>query len=118
VELKRLVQARSGKSFPQDPSEQLKLAVAAVFNSWFAKKAVDYRRIHRLPDDWGTAVTVMAMVFGNLGETSGTGVCFTRDPSTGERRVFAEFLVNHQGQDVVAAIPTPHPIAASHDSTP
>jgi len=118
VEFKRLVQARTGKPFPQDPPEQLRLAVAAVFDSWFAKKAVDYRRIHQLPDDWGTAVTVMAMVFGNLGETSGTGVCFTRDPSTGERRFFGEFLVNAQGEDVVAGIRTPQPIAALDDSMP
>ena len=118
VEFKRLVQTRTGKPFPQDPAEQLRLAVAAVFDSWFAKKAVDYRRIHRLPDDWGTAVTVMAMVFGNLGETSGTGVCFTRDPSSGERRFFGEFLVNAQGEDVVAGIRTPQPIAALDDSMP
>jgi pyruvate,orthophosphate dikinase len=118
AESKRLVQARTGKPFPQDPADQLKLAVAAVFDSWFAKKAVDYRRIHRLPDDWGTAVTVMAMVFGNLGETSGTGVCFTRDPSSGERRFFGEFLVNAQGEDVVAGIRTPQPIVALKDSMP
>ncbi|HZE36619.1 MAG TPA: pyruvate, phosphate dikinase [Candidatus Eisenbacteria bacterium] len=118
MEFKRLVQTRTGKPFPQDPGEQLRLAVAAVFDSWFAKKAVDYRRIHRLPDDWGTAVTVMAMVFGNLGETSGTGVCFTRDPSSGERRFFGEFLVNAQGEDVVAGIRTPQPIAALDDSMP
>src|SRR5882672_5124728 len=118
AEFKQLVQTRTGKPFPQDPAEQLRLAVAAVFNSWFAKKAVDYRRIHRLPDDWGTAVTVMAMVFGNLGETSGTGVCFTRDPSTGERRFFGEFLVNAQGEDVVAGIRTPQPIAALKGSMP
>ncbi len=118
VEFKRLVQTRTGKPFPQDPAEQLRLAVAAVFDSWFAKKAVDYRRIHRLPDDWGTAVTVMAMVFGNLGETSGTGVCFTRDPSSGERRFFGEFLVNAQGEDVVAGSRTPQPIAALDDSMP
>jgi pyruvate,orthophosphate dikinase len=118
VEFKRLVQTRTGKPFPQDPAEQLRLAVAAVFDSWFAKKAVDYRRIHRLPDDWGTAVTVMAMVFGNLGETSGTGVCFTRDPSSGERRFFGEFLVNAQGEDVVAGIRTPQPIAALEHSMP
>src|SRR2546422_779176 len=118
VEFKRLVQTRMGKPFPQDPAEQLRLAVAAVFDSWFAKKAVDYRRIHRLPDDWGTAVTVMAMVFGNLGETSGTGVCFTRDPSSGERRFFGEFLVNAQGEDVVAGIRTPQPIAALKESMP
>src|SRR6266481_4136551 len=116
MEFKRLVQTRTGKPFPQDPGEQLRLAVAAVFDSWFAKKAVDYRRIHRLPDDWGTAVTVMAMVFGNLGETSGTGVCFTRDPSSGERRFFGEFLVNAQGEDVVAGIRTPQPIATLKDT--
>jgi pyruvate, orthophosphate dikinase len=118
TEFKRLVQARTGKAFPQDPGEQLRLAVSAVFDSWFAKKAVDYRRIHRLPDDGGTAVTVMAMVFGNLGETSGTGVCFTRDPSSGERRFFGEFLVNAQGDDVVAGIRTPQPIAALKESMP
>jgi pyruvate,orthophosphate dikinase len=83
-----------------------------VFDSWWAKKAVDYRRIHRLADDWGTAVTVMAMVFGNLGPTSGTGVCFSRDPSSGERRFFGEFLVNAQGEDVVAGIRTPEPLDA------
>jgi len=118
AEFKRLVQSRTGKPFPQDPPEQLKLAVNAVFDSWFAKKAVDYRRIHRLPDSWGTAVTVMAMVFGNLGESSGTGVCFTRDPSSGERRFFGEFLVNAQGEDVVAGIRTPQPIAALKESMP
>src|SRR5713101_4151586 len=112
AEFKQLVQSRTGKPFPQDPPEQLRLAVGAVFDSWFAKKAVDYRRIHRLPDDWGTAVTVMAMVFGNLGDSSGTGVCFTRDPSSGERRFFGEFLINAQGEDVVAGIRTPEPIAA------
>jgi pyruvate,orthophosphate dikinase len=118
AEFKRLVQTRTGKPFPQDPPEQLKLAVNAVFDSWFAKKAVDYRRIHRLPDDWGTAVTVMAMVFGNLGESSGTGVCFTRDPSSGERRFFGEFLINAQGEDVVAGIRTPQPIATLKESMP
>jgi len=107
AECKRLVQERTGRPFPQDPMEQLRLAINAVFDSWWAKKAVDYRRIHRLPDDWGTAVTVMAMVFGNLGDTSGTGVCFSRDPSTGEKRFFGEFLVNAQGEDVVAGIRTP-----------
>jgi pyruvate,orthophosphate dikinase len=118
AKFKELVQGRTGKPFPQDPPEQLKLAVNAVFDSWFAKKAVDYRRIHRLPDDWGTAVTVMAMVFGNLGESSGTGVCFTRDPSTGEKRFFGEFLANAQGEDVVAGVRTPLPIAALKDSMP
>jgi pyruvate, orthophosphate dikinase len=109
---KALIADKTGQPFPQDPSEQLKLAINAVFDSWFARKAVDYRRIHRLPDDWGTAVTVMAMVFGNLGETSGTGVCFTRDPATGERKFFGEFLPNAQGEDVVAGVRTPEPLAA------
>jgi pyruvate, orthophosphate dikinase len=107
AESKRLVLERTGKAFPQDPAEQLRLAINAVFDSWWAKKAVDYRRIHRFPDEWGTAVTVMSMVFGNLGDTSGTGVCFSRDPSSGERRFFGEFLVNAQGEDVVAGIRTP-----------
>ncbi len=107
AESKRLVEEKTGQPFPQDPVEQLRLAINAVFDSWWAKKAVDYRRIHRLSDDWGTAVTVMAMVFGNLGDTSGTGVCFSRDPATGERRFFGEFLVNAQGEDVVAGVRTP-----------
>ncbi len=110
TEGKRLVQEKARQAFPQDPTEQLRLAINAVFDSWWAKKAVDYRRINRLSDDWGTAVTVMAMVFGNLGDTSGTGVCFSRDPSTGEKRFFGEFLVNAQGEDVVAGIRTPEPV--------
>ncbi len=112
AELKGVVQQKTGRPFPQDPLEQLRLAIDAVFDSWRAKKAVDYRRIHGLPDDWGTAVTVMAMVFGNLGPTSGTGVCFSRDPSSGERRFFGEFLINAQGEDVVAGIRTPEPLEA------
>ncbi|HJR02989.1 MAG TPA: pyruvate, phosphate dikinase [Methylomirabilota bacterium] len=118
VEFKKVVQAKTGRAFPQDPHEQLRLAINAVFGSWWAKKAVDYRRIHRLPDDWGTAVTVMAMVFGNLGPTSGTGVCFSRDPSSGERRFFGEFLVNAQGEDVVAGIRTPEPLDALQGRMP
>ena len=118
AELKGVVQDRTGRPFPQDPHEQLRLAINAVFDSWWAKKAVDYRRIHRLPDDWGTAVTVMAMVFGNLGPTSGTGVCFSRDPSSGERRFFGEFLVNAQGEDVVAGIRTPEPLDALQQRMP
>jgi pyruvate, orthophosphate dikinase len=109
---KSIVLERTGLPFPQDPVEQLRLAVQAVFESWFAKKAIEYRRIHGIPGDWGTAVTVMAMVFGNLGETSGTGVGFTRDPRTGERRFYAEFLANAQGEDVVAGIRTPEHIEA------
>ena len=107
---KDLVTVRTGAPFPQDPHEQLRLAIRAVFDSWFAKKATEYRRINNIPADWGTAVTVMAMVFGNLGETSGTGVGFTRDPRTGEQHFYAEFLSNAQGEDVVAGIRTPEHI--------
>ena len=107
---KEIVAAHSQAGFPQEPREQLQMAVRAVFDSWFGKKAVEYRRIHDIPSDWGTACTVMAMVFGNLGETSGTGVGFTRDPRTGERRFYAEFLANAQGEDVVAGIRTPEHI--------
>jgi pyruvate, orthophosphate dikinase len=117
AELRKLVQTfkdivgtRTGAEFPQDPREQLRLAVRAVFDSWFAKKATEYRRINNIPGDWGTAVSVMSMVFGNLGETSGTGVGFTRDPRTGERHFYAEFLANAQGEDVVAGIRTPEHI--------
>ena len=107
---KDIVSTRTGAEFPQDPREQLRLAVRAVFDSWFAKKATEYRRINNISADWGTAVTVMSMVFGNLGETSGTGVGFTRDPRTGEQRFYAEFLANAQGEDVVAGIRTPEHI--------
>jgi pyruvate,orthophosphate dikinase len=125
IELKKLVQTykdlvleRTGAAFPQDPREQLRLAINAVFESWWAKKAVEYRRIHDIPADWGTAVTVMSMVFGNLGDTSGTGVGFTRDPRTGEPSFYAEFLSNAQGEDVVAGIRTPEPIEALHRRMP
>ena len=113
---KDLVTSRTGHPFPQDPREQLRLAINAVFDSWFAKKAVEYRRINAIPADWGTAVTVMAMVFGNLGDESGTGVGFTRDPRTGERRFYAEFLTNAQGEDVVAG--HPHPRAHRRSAAP
>src|SRR5438094_604462 len=117
AELRKLVQTykdvvleRTGAPFPQEAQDQLRLAVQAVFDSWFVKTAIEYRRIHGMPGDWGTAVTVMAMVFGNLGETSGTGVGFTRDPRTGARHFYAEFLANAQGEDVVAGIRTPESI--------
>jgi pyruvate,orthophosphate dikinase len=107
---KDVVATRTNAPFPQDPRRQLELAIRAVFDSWYGKKAVEYRRIHSIPGDWGTAVTVMSMVFGNLGDTSGTGVGFTRDPRTGERGFYAEFLANAQGEDVVAGIRTPEHI--------
>jgi pyruvate, orthophosphate dikinase len=107
---KALVVAETGAPFPTDPVVQLRGAIEAVWKSWTLKKAVDYRRVHRIADDLGTGVNVQAMVFGNLGEDSGTGVAFTRDPSTGEHRFYGEFLVNAQGEDVVAGIRTPLPI--------
>ncbi|MBI2339662.1 MAG: pyruvate, phosphate dikinase [Deltaproteobacteria bacterium] len=99
-----------GRDFPDDPVEQLWGAIGAVFGSWMTKRAVEYRRIHNIPSHWGTAVNVQAMVFGNMGNDCATGVAFTRDPSTGEKRFFGEYLINAQGEDVVAGIRTPQPI--------
>lgn len=107
-----------GHPFPDDPYEQLRMAIAAVFDSWMGKRAVDYRRVNRIPDDLGTAVTVQAMVFGNLGSDSGTGVAFTRNPSTGERTLYGEYLINAQGEDVVAGIRTPKPISELAEELP
>jgi pyruvate, orthophosphate dikinase len=107
---KDMVQQETGKPFPLDPEEQLWGAIGAVFGSWMNPRANTYRRLHDIPDDWGTAVNVQAMVFGNLGETSATGVAFTRNPSTGERAIYGEFLVNAQGEDVVAGTRTPRPL--------
>ncbi len=104
---KKLYKKETGNDFPSDPYEQLKMAIKAVFDSWYGDRAVTYRRLHGIPDDLGTACNIVAMVFGNMGENSGTGVGFTRDPSTGEKRFFAEFLPNAQGEDVVAGIRTP-----------
>ena len=106
-EFKGIYEKETGKSFPTDPLQQLKLAIDAVFDSWFSDRAVTYRRLNHIPHDLGTACNVQAMVFGNLGEDSGTGVGFTRDPSTGEKKFFAEYLTNAQGEDVVAGIRTP-----------
>ena len=106
-EYKALVRNRTGADFPRDPIVQLWGAIEAVWRSWTLKKAKDYRRVHAIPEDLGTAVSVVAMVFGNVGDDSGTGVAFTRNPSTGEKRFYGEFLVNAQGEDVVAGIRTP-----------
>jgi len=113
-----IYERESGIPFPQDAREQLRRAVRAVFDSWESPRARVYRRTYDIPDDLGTAVNVVQMVFGNKGETSGTGVCFTRDPSTGERTLFGEFLVNAQGEDVVAGIRTPEPIGRMREMLP
>ncbi len=107
---KAIVQKETGRDFPSDAREQLWEAICAVFKSWNNHRAVIYRRMHEIPDDWGTACNVQAMVFGNLGDTSATGVAFTRDPSTGEKKLYGEWLPNAQGEDVVAGIRTPLPI--------
>jgi pyruvate, orthophosphate dikinase len=107
AEYKRIVAAELGRAFPQDPQEQLWGAIAAVFDSWDSDRAKVYRRLNDIPAGWGTAVNVQAMVFGNMGDTSATGVAFTRDPATGERAYYGEWLVNAQGEDVVAGIRTP-----------
>jgi pyruvate,orthophosphate dikinase len=107
---KQKVEVESGKPFPQDAREQLWGAIGAVFGSWMNARAKTYRRLHNIPESWGTAVNVQAMVFGNMGDDSATGVAFTRNPSTGEKRLYGEFLVNAQGEDVVAGIRTPQEI--------
>jgi len=107
---KALVEKELGKPFPQDPQEQLWGAIGAVFGSWMNNRAIKYRELHSIPASWGTAVNVQAMVFGNMGETSATGVAFTRNPSTGEKELYGEFLINAQGEDVVAGIRTPQDI--------
>jgi pyruvate, orthophosphate dikinase len=108
---KGVVREKSGHDFPQDVTEQLRLAIGAVFNSWNSRRAIDYRRFNKISDEWGTAVSVVEMVFGNMGDDSGTGVAFTRNPNTGEHEIFGEYLTNAQGEDVVAGIRTPERIA-------
>ncbi|HMS86170.1 MAG TPA: pyruvate, phosphate dikinase [Nitrospira sp.] len=115
---KSLVKEETGKEFPDDPNEQLKMAINAVFSSWNGARAITYRRLNGIPDHWGTAVNVVAMVFGNMGDTSGTGVAFTRDPNTGEHTFFGECLMNAQGEDVVAGIRTPLPVTALATNVP
>src|SRR6059036_1476438 len=115
---KALIKERTGKSFPQDPNEQLWGAMGAVFGSWMNDRAVVYRRKYGIPHDWGTAVNVQTMVFGNMGKTSATGVAFTRDPASGEKVFYGEYLINAQGEDVVAGVRTPHPIAKLAEEMP
>ncbi|MBQ9122840.1 MAG: pyruvate, phosphate dikinase [Lachnospiraceae bacterium] len=111
-------EAMNGEEFPQDPKEQLMGAVKAVFRSWDNPRAIVYRRMNDIPGDWGTAVNVQCMVFGNKGETSGTGVAFTRNPSTGEKGIYGEYLINAQGEDVVAGVRTPQPISKLAEDLP
>ncbi|HEY3304530.1 MAG TPA: pyruvate, phosphate dikinase [Candidatus Binatia bacterium] len=118
AEYKAEIKKRLGQDFPDDPKAQLWGAIGAVFGSWNNDRAIAYRDLYRIPHDWGTAVSVQAMVFGNMGETCATGVAFTRDPATGEKRFYGEFLVNAQGEDVVAGIRTPRPIAELKEVMP
>ncbi|HBT50428.1 MAG: Pyruvate, phosphate dikinase [Caldanaerobacter subterraneus] len=115
---KELYKQEKGVDFPQDPQEQLLEAVKAVFRSWNNPRAIVYRRLNDIPSDWGTAVNVQSMVFGNMGNDSGTGVAFTRNPATGEKALFGEFLMNAQGEDVVAGIRTPQPISTLKETMP
>jgi pyruvate, orthophosphate dikinase len=115
---KSITRKWAGRDFPQDPKEQMDQAIRAVFQSWNNKRAVDYRKIYKIPDDWGTAVNVQSMVFGNKGEESATGVAFTRDPATGEKERYGDFLVNAQGEDVVAGIRNTEPIDDLGDKMP
>ncbi|MHB1125777.1 MAG: pyruvate, phosphate dikinase [Bacillota bacterium] len=115
---KNLVAHNAGKEFPQDPMDQLFMAVQAVFSSWNNQRAIVYRKLNKIPDDLGTAVNIQSMVFGNMGNDCGTGVAFTRNPSTGEKKLYGEYLINAQGEDVVAGIRTPQPITSLEDEMP
>jgi pyruvate,orthophosphate dikinase len=117
-DFKAHVLKETGKPFPDDPMEQLWGAIAAVFESWNTRRAIDYRKLHDIPDSMGTAVNIVTMVFGNLGEDSGTGVAFTRDPSTGERKLYGEYLLNAQGEDVVSGSRNVHPISKLKEEMP
>ncbi len=117
-QFKAVIREHTGQDPPQDPHEQLRRAIAAVFDSWMGRRAVEYRRVHRIPDTLGTAVSVQTMVFGNLGPHSATGVAFTRNPVTGEKQLYGEYLPQAQGEDVVAGIRTPKPIAQLAEEMP
>ncbi|HHN94540.1 MAG TPA: pyruvate, phosphate dikinase, partial [Anaerolineae bacterium] len=118
AEYKQMYKERFGEDFPTDPYKQLELAIKAVFDSWNGERAVAYREYNKIPHDWGTAVNICTMVFGNLGDDSGTGVAFTRDPATGEKRLYGEYLENAQGEDVVAGIRTPMKISQLKEVMP
>jgi pyruvate,orthophosphate dikinase len=118
AEFKSAIKKRTGKDFPEDPKEQLWLAIGAVFKSWNNERAIVYRKLNNIPDHWGTAINVQSMVFGNMGEDCGTGVAFTRDPATGEKKFYGEYLINAQGEDVVAGTRTPQKIAQLEKEMP
>jgi len=118
AEFKAIIKDRKGFDFPQEPEKQLFMAINAVFDSWNSQRAITYRKINSIPGDWGTAVNVQSMVYGNMGEMSGTGVAFTRNPSTGENKFFGEYLINAQGEDVVAGIRTPSEISTLAEKIP
>ncbi|MGL4738109.1 MAG: pyruvate, phosphate dikinase, partial [Cellulosilyticaceae bacterium] len=118
VKFKALYKEEKGEDFPQEPQVQLMEAIKAVFRSWMNPRAIVYRRMNDYPSEWGTAVNVQMMVFGNMGDTSGTGVAFTRNPATGENKIYGEYLINAQGEDVVAGIRTPNPIAQLEQDMP
>jgi pyruvate,orthophosphate dikinase len=115
---KAIIKEETGIDFPEDPYEQLRMAITAVFNSWMGRRAVDYRRVYKIPDTLGTGVNVQMMVFGNMGNDSATGVAFTRNPATGEDELYGEYLVNAQGEDVVAGIRTPKPLSKLREEMP
>ena len=117
-EFKTMIESKCGESFPDDPRDQLVRAIQAVFSSWNGKRAIDYRNFHRLPHNWGTACNVQTMVFGNMGDRSGTGVAFTRNPNDGTPELYGEYLLNAQGEDVVAGVRTPLPISTLRDAMP
>jgi Phosphoenolpyruvate synthase/pyruvate phosphate dikinase len=117
-EFKGIIKTKKGFDFPQEPEKQLFMAINAVFDSWNSQRAITYRKINSIPGDWGTAVNVQSMVYGNMGEMSGTGVAFTRNPSTGENKFFGEYLINAQGEDVVAGIRTPSEISTLAEKIP
>ncbi|CAI2719565.1 pyruvate, phosphate dikinase [Nitrospina watsonii] len=117
-DFKALVKKKTGNAFPDEPIKQLKMAIEAVFNSWNIPRAIHYRRLNHIPEDWGTAVNVQSMVFGNMGLSSATGVAFTRNPATGEKKFYGEYMINAQGEDVVAGIRTPQPITKLKEEMP
>ncbi|MCC6637204.1 MAG: pyruvate, phosphate dikinase, partial [Ignavibacteriaceae bacterium] len=118
AEFKAAIKEQTGNDFPDDPEAQLWGSISAVFRSWMNERAIVYRKLNNIPAAWGTAVNVQAMVFGNMGDDSGTGVAFTRDPATGENIFYGEYLFNAQGEDVVAGIRTPHPISKLNEEAP